>query len=384
MLKGAGDYIAATTTNDLFKLKFLPEMKTVFEHVLKIGRYWAGDRIMELKEPPNDDFNNWHNGRFLAERSSDLMWGRIILRSAQSESGLASTTAKAALLDEVGQDGWTLEDWEEIEARVALNEGRIFGATTLYNLGWLKSEIYDKWLDGDKSIEISQFSSLVNPAFPPKEFERLKDKMQDWRFSMSYLGEFAKPATLIYKDFSNLMLVDDFEIPQDWQRVVGVDFGGANTATIYAALNPEDKRWYLYKETLEGGLSTDQHVRRQKEYLEGTDYEVVGGSKSEGQQRLDWSVAGLEVYEPPISDVEAGIDRVIQIIKQDQLRVFRSLKGLRDELGSYQRKADSSGNPTDEILNKRHFHRLDAVRYLFSFVVEGLGEIEIIHLGRMQ
>ena len=63
------------------------------------------------------------------------------------------------------------------------------------------------------------------------------------------------------------------------------------------------------------------------------------------------------VDEPFISDVESGIDRVIELIKNDQLRVFRSCKGLRDEPGRYQRKTDEAGEPTDDIKDKNKFHR---------------------------
>src|SRR5579859_6492837 len=83
--RGAGDYIAATASYDLFKLKMLPEIQNVFEHVLKIGRYWAGDKILELSDPTT--------GKLLATRASDRMWSRIILRSAVASGGLESSTA---------------------------------------------------------------------------------------------------------------------------------------------------------------------------------------------------------------------------------------------------------------------------------------------------
>lgn len=361
---GSGDYIAATSSYDLFKLKFLPEMRTVFEHLLGIGRYWAGERVIELKNP--------ETGEFQASRTSDQMWGRIILRSAGSRGGLESATAKAAILDEVGQDEFTLEDWEAILRRLSLSQGRVCAATTPYNLGWLKSEVYDAWADGDPDYNVVQFSSISNPAFPKAEFERAKRKMQAWRFAMFYLGQFTRPAGLIYPDFTGDLLVDDFEIPDHWPRVVGLDFGGANTATLHLAEDPDNGIWYAHLETLEGGKSTGEHVEAQKRNLNGaSEFEITGGAKSETQQRMDWEAAGLEVTEPVVSDVEGGIDRVTELIKSGKFRAFRSLRGLRDEFGSYSRKLDELGNPTDEIVNKRHYHRLDALRYAAIHILEG-------------
>lgn len=338
-------------------------MRQVFEHTLRIGRYWAGDKVIELANP--------ETGKFEAQRSDDSMWGRIILRSASSEGGLESATGKAAILDEVGQDEWKLEDWEAILRRLSLSQGRICGATTLYNLGWLKSEIYDRWVEGDPDIDIIQFASTLNPAFPQSEFDRAKRTTQYWRFNMFYRGLFAVPAGLIYQGFGPEMLVDEFSIPDDWYRIVGVDFGGANTATVHLAENPDNGIWYAYRETLEGGLPTSQHVERQTENIgNAADYEVVGGAKGESQQRDDWTDNGLYVECPIITDVESQIDKVTELISSNKFRVFRTLIGLRDEFGSYQRKTDASGNPTDEIQDKRKYHRLDALRYAGTKMVD--------------
>lgn len=378
---GAGDYLAVTASYDLFKLKFLPAIRGVFEHIYKVGRYWAGDKIMELANP--------ETGQFEAKNASDQMWGRIILRSAESKGGLESATAKAAILDEVGLDSFSLEDWEAVLRRLSLSQGRVFAGTTLYNLGWLKSEIFDAWTNGDKDIDVIQFPSYINPAFPKAEYDRAKRKVQGWKFAMFYQGQFAKPMSLIYGDFDeSTMLVDDFEIPIHWPRVLGVDFGGANTGALHLAESNQYtvnglSIWYIYKCTLSGNKSTKEHVAEQLQLLEGIQYyEVIGGAPSETQQRLDWAEAGLYVEAPTVTDVESGIDRVTELIKGNRLRVFRSLRGLRDELGRYQRKIDDLGNPTTDILNKNRFHRLDMLRYAAIQIVEGSGGIEIIDMAQ--
>jgi hypothetical protein len=378
---GAGDYLAITASYDLFKLKFLPSIREVFERIYGIGRYWAGNRIMELRNPKT--------GQFEAQNADDDMWGRIILRSAESKGGLESATAKAAILDEVGLPTFTLDDWEAVQRRLSLSQGRVFAGTTLYNLGWLKSEVYDAWLNGDKDFDVIQFPSYINPAFPRTEYDRAKRKVQDWKFAMFYQGKFAKPATLIYGDFDeSSMVVDDFPIPVSWPRVLGTDFGGANTGCLHLAESNQYTEdglsiWYAYKCTLSGNKSTKEHVSEQLQLLKDVqDYEATGGAPSETQPRMDWGEAGLYVSQPIISDVESGIDRVIQLLKANRLRVFRSLKGVRDEFGRYQRKTDELGNPTTEILNKNRFHRMDMLRYAAISIIEGLSEIEIIDMGQ--
>lgn len=363
--RGEGDYLAVSSSFDLFKLKMLPEIRKVFEDVLGVGRYWAGDKIIELINP--------ETGKFEATRADDPMWGRIILRSAAAEGGLESATAKAAWLDEVGQDDFPISAWEAIRRRLTLNQGRVLGTTTPYNLGWMKQQIVDKWLAGDEDIDVIQFSSITNPSFPASEFELAKNSMPEWKFKMFYMGLFERPAGMIYQSFNNYPekdgghIVTPFEIPQAWPVYVGVDVGAVNTSTLWLAHDESRDRYYCFKATLDGNKSTREHVETFNNYLKTKGLNVQGvylGTKSERQQRMDWEDAGCEyVYEPPIFDVESGIDKVSELFKSNKLYIFDSEEKLIDELMNYAREVDTYGLPTEKIKDKNKFHRTDALRY---------------------
>ena len=369
---GPGDYLAVTSTFDLFKLKMLPEMRSVFEFILGIGRYWAGDKLIELRDPST--------GLFWAKTQNDPMWGRVILRSAASPGGLEAATANAAWLDEVGQDDFRIEAWEAVLRRLSLTQGRILGTTTLYNLGWLKSQIYDPWKAGDQTIDVIQFASIVNPAFPPAEFKWAEERLPRWKFRMFYEGEYDQPAGLIYSDYEpKIHLIDPFPIPDNWRRFVGIDFGPIHNALIWLAEKPEPDAggrfsYYAYRESMRGNRTTAQHVLAA---LSESDAQYVtgwyGGSAAEKQDRWDWRDAGISVQGPTIHSVEAGIDRVIGLFKQKRLFVFRTMKGLRDELGTYSRELDAVGDPTEKIKNKSDFHRLDALRSVVAYIERGVG-----------
>ena len=75
--------------------------------------------------------------------------------------------------------------------------------------------------------------------------------------------------------------------------------------------------------------------------------------------------------EPPIKDVEVGIDRVYGALKKVQLLVFDDLAGLLDELGTYSREVDELGEPTEKLAEKARYHRLDALRYIVSHLKSG-------------
>jgi hypothetical protein len=370
---GSGDYLAVTASYDLFKLKMLPALRETFEHVYRIGRYWSGDRILELADP---------SGRFWAGRADDPMWGRIILRSAEAGGGLEATTAKGAWLDEAGQDTFTVETWEAVLRRLSLSQGRALLTTTIYNLGWLKAELHDPWLKSgkhDPNIDVIQFRSIDNPTFPYEEWERAKTSLPDWKFLMFYCGHYTRPAGLIYDSFKDFAVDGHgrpghtcarFVIPADWQRYLGLDFGGTNTAGLFYAAEPGTKKLYLYREYKAGSRTAKEHAEALREG-EPQNVFCVGGSASEGQWRREFRMGGLAVNEPDISDVEIGIQRVYGAHKRDEIIVFDDLAGYLDEKRRYSRKLDASGEPTLEIEAKSTFHYQDAERYIIGRIRRG-------------
>lgn len=209
---GSGDYIAATSTYDLFKLKMLPALRQLFENRLHIGRYWHGLKVIELADPASLAF--W------AQNADDPMWGRIILRSAQSESGLESATAKAAWLDECGMPEFGIGSWEAVQRRLSIFQGRVLGTTTLYNRGWTKTEIYDRWRRKEPDFNVVQFPSYTNPAFPKDEYDRITRTLPKWKVNMFYRGEFDVPEAQIYAPFdTDQDVCDDFPVPEAWVQI---------------------------------------------------------------------------------------------------------------------------------------------------------------------
>jgi hypothetical protein len=345
---GPGDYLAVTSTFPLLNLKMLPEFRRFFEDTLRLGGWHAADRVFQFAHEPT----------------------RVIFGSAHNAEGLEAATAKAAWCDEVGQDDFRVGSWEAVLRRLSIHEGRVLGTSTLYNLGWLKQQVYEPWAAGDPDIDVIQFDSIENPVFPRAEYERARAAMPDWKFRMFYRGQYDRPAGAIYIDYRDTYrdvgghLVRPFVLPPEWPRHVGVDFGGVNTALVWLAHDPEANVYYLYDESLSGDKTTGQHAAEAKAKAAGVNVRTwYGGSKSEGQWRMDWTAAGVPVLPPDVADVEAGIDRVIALFKESRLYVFDSCRGVRDELGTYSRVLDEQHQPTEAIKDKERYHRLDALRY---------------------
>lgn len=359
--RGGGDYLAVTASYDLFKLKMLPALRELFEDTAQDGRYWSGDKVIELRDPAT--------GRFLAKRADDKMWGRIILRSAESGSGLESSTAKGAWLDECGMGGFTAEIWRAVRRRLSLNQGRVLGTTTLYTLyNWLR-QLYDEWQNGREDVSFIQFASIQNPSFPKEEFDQALREMPEHVVNMQYRGIFDKPPGMIYDCFnSGLCVIPPFAIPDNWPSYGGMDYGGINTACVNIRQNPETAVFYLTDEYKNGDKTAKEHTA---DLLPWNCQVWVGGAKSEGQWRNEFRAAGMPVKEPEISDVWLGINRVYGAMKQNRLMVFDTCQGVLGQIGTYSRPMDKrTGEPIpDQIMHKETYHFLDALRYVMTRLI---------------
>jgi len=344
--EGPGDYLAITATFPLLKLKLLPEFLYVFDTLFHYGSYNASDRVFYFRDGKT----------------------RVIFGSATNPESIESATAKAAILDEIGQKQFRRGAWEAVLRRLSLNQGRALGTTTLYQLGWLKNEVYDRWLKGDKSYDVIQVDSIVNPAFPRQEYHRAKATLPRWKFNLFYRGRYDKPAGLIYDAFDeDVCKIPRHDIPKDWPRYVGMDFGGANTAAMFYALNPYTGELTAYREYLCGGKSAEGHAESlQEESLGERITKIAGGAPHEDGWREAFTRAGWHVVKPREKSVATGIDRVYAFHKRDGLYVFDDLDNYLDEKQTYSYKLDDKYEPTDEIEDKARFHLMDAERYIIS------------------
>ncbi len=359
--RGPGDYIIATPTFPLLELKCLPEFRRLFEDYLALGRYTAS---------PVHKFAFDEAGQkrtFRGESGLDYATNVYFGYAADPDS-LESATAKAAWLDEAGQKKFKLGSWEAILRRLSLHLGRVLITTTIYNLGWLKTKIWDAWKRGDASIKVVRFESIQNPMFPLEEFERARRDLPRWKFNMFYRAIFERPAGLIYDVFNEkLHQVPRFAVPEKWPRYVGLDFGGVNTAALFYAKDPQSGRLFLYREYKAGGRTAAEHAKAILQGEPGVPF-CVGGSKSEGQWRREFAAGGLPIHAPVIKDVEVGIDRVYGWHKRGELYVLDDLDGYLAEKQTYSRPLDENGEPTEGIEDKDEFHFMDAERYILGYL----------------
>lgn len=368
--RGAGDYMVVTPTYPLLEKKAMPEFRRVFEQALRLGKY-VGGSLHTFTFSEEGELRTFGAKQ---DKRTTVMFGH-----AQDPDSLESATAKAAWLDEAGQKKFKLGSWEAILRRLSIHLGRVLITTTPYNLGWLKQKLWDPWMAANKDhpeIDVIRFRSIDNPVFPRSEYERARRDLPLWKFDMFYNALFTRPAGLIYDCIDEAtQIIPRFSIPSSWQRYLGLDFGGVNTAGIFYAEEPGTHKLYAYREYKAGGRSAAEHAYH---LLQGEPMipVCVGGSGSEDQWRREFRRGGevtgvmssLPVKEPAIKDVEVGIDRVYGANKRGEIIYFDDLEYFLEQKRTYSRELDEAGEPTEKIEDKEIFHLLDAERYIIGWL----------------
>jgi hypothetical protein len=346
---GEGDYLVGTATFPLLNLKLLSEYRLVFCELLRWGKY------------------SERNGTHLIE-SNDKK-SRIIFFSATNPESIESATAKAAHLDEAGQKQFRQDTWQAVNRRLAIHQGRILITTTLYTLGWLKTDVYDRWKAGDRDIEVIQFDSIANPAYPMAEYERARSTLPPWKFAMFNRGRYETPAGLVHDSFGAADIIDRFPIPKDWLVYVGHDFGIANPAALFTAQNPATGELFYWHEYLPGsGRSVHDHVEAWAKITSG--YNViarVGGNHAEQETRDAYTAHGWHIIEPRQRSVAEQVLRVIGQERLHKIKVFRDLSGIIEEKQTFSYELDDKYQPTDKYEDEASMHLLAAERYLHTY-----------------
>ncbi|HEX8158786.1 MAG TPA: DEAD/DEAH box helicase family protein [Solirubrobacteraceae bacterium] len=368
-LAGPGDYGVICPTFALMEVKALPEFKTLFEQQLRLGTY-AGSPVRRITINPY--------GERLLFGGEQQKKTQIFFGYAANPDSLESATYKAVVCDEAGQKIFKRGSWQAILRRLSIHQGRALITTTPYGMGgWLKTDIYDRWKAGNPDIDVIRFASTMNPSFPKEEFDRAARELPHWKFQLFYLGNFTRPAGLIYDSFDQKRhVIPRFRIPDEWPRFVGVDFGPTNTAAVYFAEELGANRLptgklFAYREYHPGKREPAAHAA-DMQAGEPRLPVFVGGNPQEEEWRARFRAAGLPMVEPPLRDVEVGIDAVYGCFCRNEVVIFDDLVELIDQLTTYSRVLDEAGEPTDAIEEKQLYHLCDAGRYALTWHKRGL------------
>ena len=297
----------------------------------------------------------------------------MFVRSSDDPLNVEAMTLKSVWADEAGR--MKRQIWPVLNSRIAIEKGNILFTTTPYSLNWVYTEIYKKWLKGNKDYDVIQFRSIDSPYFPRDEYIRARQTFSPEEFARRFEGQFVRPEGLVYPD---VLYTDN--VPEKFDQMwAGLDLGLHNP-TAFVLFGAKDEKIYAIEEYFASQKSTPEHAAAIKKILAkyNQPHTIIYCDPAAAQSIKDLHALGLNTQPARHRDVNAGINYVRSLFHQKKLFIKSSLYQLIDEFANYSYKEDS-----DDIVKEKD-HGLDALRYALTSIVLIKKEKEVDKKKRLE
>jgi hypothetical protein len=289
----------------------------------------------------------------------------------------------------VVDEAWAIRDpevWEEIRRRSNIKNAQILGVTTPNVNGWIYSDCYMAWKNGDPDYYVVQWATNLNPEKTPAEHKKFLDaelkKLGQARFDRMYGGQFAALTGLVYDSFSDRsssrypVIKPVKVLPSPAVRCfIGLDWGWVDPTAVLVFIECEDKRIYCVEEVYQSNLQIDELGRILKaliakwtisygskygDILKGGFFESVYCDTSRPESKEIMKRFGVPIHNKKIADIEAGIAITDQVFRTGRLKIWDCCTNLIREATSYEYGENAQPRP------RQSDHGLDATRYGIS------------------
>ena len=193
-----------------------------------------------------------------------------------------------------------------------------------------------------------------------------------------YLG-----SGLVFTAPSGQITIDPFNVPPEWPRIIGMDFGWGDhpTAAVWLAHDRDTDKVYVTDEYRSKELGIDRHAsaigRRIKGVPVAWPHDGLMHDKSSGIQiaemyrteGLNMNMERAQFEDDRGSGVEAGVAEMNLRFSTGRLLVFRNCGAIMEEYRSYHRKDGIIVKERDDLLCALRYALLD-LRY-----AENIGEM---------
>ena len=240
------------------------------------------------------------------------------------------------------------------------------------------SEVILQFLPGGKPPEEASQRFVVNATWDDAPHLSKHDRDELWASVPVYQRDARAKGIpqlgsgAIYPIGEEEVLVPDFEFPDYWPRVYGMDVGWNWTAAVWVAHDRENDIAYLYSGYKQGQEKPPVHVNAinaRGSWIPGViDPASQGSSQRDGEKLVtEYRDLGLNLSFAE-NAVEAGIHAVWLRLATGRLKIFKSCAQWFEEFRLYRR--DEKGKVV-----KINDHLMDATRYL---IMSGIQRAELM------
>jgi len=302
------------------------------------------------------------NGSRLEVRIGDQT---IYLRGWESIETLRGQHFDFIVIDEIAMMRNFWLNWHEvIRPTLTDTKGKVMFISTPKGF----NHFYDLFNEQakDQDYKSYHFTSYDNPHIPKDEIDKAKKELTEDGFAQEYLADFRKTEGLVYKEFRREQHVVNI-IPANFiKRIIGLDFGYTNPACILLIGIDYDNcywvigEWYKTQQTNEQIAQAAQVMQANEVYPDP--------ERPEGIEVLKRFGINIREVVKGKDSVEAGIQKVRELFKQNKIRIHQDCKNLIWELETYRYEDKQPDRNIKEVPVKENDHAVDALRYALYMV----------------
>ncbi len=182
-------------------------------------------------------------------------------------------------------------------------------------------------------------------------------------------GEFASFYGAVFKTYNRKVhVINSFEIPKEWRKYKGFDFGFTNPFVCLWLAQDKDENWYVYREYYQAQTGIQEHIRTVKK-LNGNENCIASYADPENaEDRNEMRKAGIPTVIAR-KDVAKGIELIQGKLKvkengKPSLFIFRTCRNTAREISIYHYPKGTNLNNPKDIPVQKDDHTVDALRYV--------------------
>lgn len=289
----------------------------------------------------------------------------ILLRGWEAIETLRGQEFVLVVLDEVASMKKFWVGWHEVlRPALASTKGDALFLSTPKGFNHFY-DLYNMQNDKERGLDYESFhfTTYDNPHIAKEEIDSARREMVEDKFAQEYLADFRKQEGLVYKEFNRKYHLFDFDvIPNESEKIAGIDFGFTNPTAILDIRRDYDNNYFVVREY----YKTQQTEENIAEYVANQRFNAVypdPENPSAIKKLTDYGVNVREVIKNKDS-ITSGINVVRELFKQFKLKIHVSCHNLINELETYHYPENMKGD--NENPEKENDHLLDALRYALS------------------
>lgn len=197
------------------------------------------------------------------ELSITLKNGSVIeLKGAENPDALRGVRLRGLVIDEIA----SIRNWDWLWSEVLRPTLTDFEAPGLF-ISTPKGynhffDLFQQGLQDNNDYKSWRFTSYDNPYVPATEIDTAEKELTIDTFAQEYLADFRKFTGIAHKGWEReVNIVDPFDVPREWQRGRGFDYGSAHfTGSVRIAIDTDDN-WFVESSYLDNKRNIEQHAQ---------------------------------------------------------------------------------------------------------------------------